>query len=65
MTTIHAEQRALILAQAPLRGCLLISVRRNGNKCSKPCVMCAALMKEAGIHSVVYHNGREYVKERL
>lgn len=65
LTTIHAEQRALILAQSQLKGATLVSVRLNGNRCSKPCVMCASLMKEAGISHVIYFDGTRYIKERL
>jgi deoxycytidylate deaminase len=65
LVTIHAEQRALILSRTSLRGATLVSVRLNGNKCSKPCPMCAALMRDAGIAHVIYFDGVKYVREKI
>lgn len=66
ITTVHAEQRALTLCQSDVSGATLVSVRLNGDRRSKPCRMCAALMYDAGIHSVIYFiNPHEYVKIRL
>lgn len=65
ITTIHAEQRALILCNANVRGATLYSVRLNGDGRSCPCNMCRALCTDAGIHTIVYHDGRKFVKERL
>ena len=65
ITTIHAEQRALILCKAPTHNATLISVRLNGDKRSRACRMCRALCYDAGIHTIVYFDGTSFVKERL
>lgn len=63
--SVHAEQRALILARGDVRGCTLYSARANGSKASKPCVMCAELMRDAGIRFVVYFSDGEIIRERI
>lgn len=65
ITTIHAEQRCLILCQANVIGATLYSVRLNGDGRSAPCNMCRALMLDAGIRTVVYYDGATFIKERL
>ena len=63
--TIHAEQRALILARTDLRGATLYSARANGTRTSRPCRMCSELIREAGIKFVVFYTGTEVIKERV
>lgn len=65
LTTIHAEHRSIIFARADLYNATLVSVRLNGNRCSKPCAMCAALMADAGIRYVVYYDGQQFIKSRV
>lgn len=65
ITTIHAEHRAMLLCRSDVRGATLVSVRLNGNRCSAPCRMCHALMIDAGIHNVIYHDGHEFIKRRM
>lgn len=59
--TLHAEQRAILRA-ADCKGATLYSARLHRNKLSAPCDMCSALIKEAGVYRIVYHDGQELVK---
>jgi deoxycytidylate deaminase len=64
-TSIHAEQRALVLAQTDCRYATLYSARANGYHIGRPCAMCAELMRDVGINSVVFFDGQTLMKERL
>jgi deoxycytidylate deaminase len=64
-TSVHAEQRALILAASDLRHATVYSARSHGHKIGKPCLMCYELMRDVGIGAVVYWDGNQLVKERL
>lgn len=64
-TSIHAEQRALILAQTDCKHTTLYSARANGMQLGRPCAMCSGLMAESGISSVVYYDGSNLVRERV
>lgn len=56
--TLHAEQRVLIRLGAGAKGATLYSARFHEQSISKPCEMCSELLREAGIHKVVYSDGR-------
>lgn len=60
--SLHAEQRALIRCTDPV-GAILYSARLHKNPSSKPCDMCYALLIDAGVGSVVFHNGVELERE--
>lgn len=67
--TIHAEIKAVLNCRADnVQGTILYSARigKNGKACiSKPCEICAAILKEYGIYQVVYFDGTKLIKERL
>lgn len=65
ITTIHAEHRAITLCRSDATGATLVSVRLNGDRRSKPCRMCAALIYDAGINNVIYWDGQQYIKQRI
>lgn len=64
-TSIHAEQRALILAQTDCKHGTLYSARSNGLNLGKPCALCMQLIITAQIKTVVYFDGNNLVKERV
>jgi len=64
VVSIHAEYSAILHARCDLTGSTLY-VARYRNLISKPCAACALLMVEAGIKSMVYHDGKTVVKCHL
>jgi len=65
---IHAEQAALIKRRHYDNGGNLVMYvwreRQDGTPgCSKPCSMCQALLKEAGVRKVIYYNDQGVVEE--
>jgi deoxycytidylate deaminase len=64
-TSIHAEQRSIILAGTDVSRATLYSARYNGMRLGMPCAMCRELMQDANIDSVVFWDGGQLVKERL
>lgn len=64
-TSIHAEQRVLILAQTDCKYGTLYSARANGMQLGRPCTLCMQLMITAQIKTVVYFDGNNLVKERV
>lgn len=64
VNSIHAEYYAILRADDTV-DCTMYIARYSINLKSKPCVVCMQLIKDAGIRDIVYHNGREVVKERI
>lgn len=62
--SIHAEAMALIKARTNVQGGTMYVARYGGNN-SMPCPTCGELLKEAGIHTVVYMFEGEIVKAKL
>lgn len=67
--TVHAETRAIIKACTGLEDATLYSARASkriyGPAISRPCPICWENMIDAGIHTVVYHDGKQLRKERV
>lgn len=63
--SIHAEHRAVLLAQTDIAGATMYIARQGGNNISMPCETCRAYLVEAGIRTIVYTNGKELIKEYL
>lgn len=64
--TLHAEQRALLRVGAMARGSTCYAARDHSSDTSGPCVMCRALLVEAGVHRIVYSRGSSNIcVERL
>lgn len=63
--TMHSEQRALQRLGRVAKGAVLYTARAHANPRSMPCQMCMHLIKQAGIATIVYHDGEVLVKERL
>lgn len=63
--TIHSEQRALLRLGPAAHQATLYTARLHHNKQSKPCVMCQYLIEEAGITTVVFHDGKTLIKEKV
>lgn len=65
VVSIHAEHRAVLLAQTDIQGATMYIARYGGNEIAKPCKDCMAYLSEAGIEMVYYtigaHYGKEYV----
>lgn len=59
---LHAEMSALVKSKGKGYTIYVARVTKNGHSASsKPCVICMAAIKEAGLSKVVYydHNGEE------
>ncbi len=64
--SLHAEQRAILRVGATARGSTCYMARAHASDTSGPCVMCRALLVEAGVHRIVYSlGGGEVVAEKL
>lgn len=62
--SIHAEHSAILKATTDVSGATVFVARQGGNKASKPCSFCLAVLLEAGIKEIVYYNGA-LVRERI
>lgn len=67
--SLHAELRAIIKAGASnVIGATLYSARHSTKKAcaiSKPCRVCAALIEDSGIKTIVYSDGNQIIKESV
>jgi tRNA(Arg) A34 adenosine deaminase TadA len=61
----HAELRAITKCWADPQGATIIVSRLTGTRLAKPCNMCAAAIREAGIKRLVYTTELGYNVERL
>jgi len=64
--SIHAEVRSLLLARVSVIGATCYSARinlRGDYLISKPCLTCELYLREAGIATIVYYDGKAHQKE--
>lgn len=62
--SIHAEHSAILKATTDVSGATVFVARLGGNKTSKPCPFCLAVLVEAGIRDIVYFD-KQLTKERI
>lgn len=63
VVSIHAEHRAVLLAQTDICGATMYIARYGGNEIAKPCKYCMTYLYETGIELVYYTIGATYGKE--
>lgn len=65
---LHAEIAAIIAARQNISGMaiLVLRTRKDGTFArSRPCPVCMLALREAGVLDILYHNGENFVHERL